>query len=149
MVCNRYCRAGYFEEEGLFDKTSSQDTLGIYIAQTLLQACADPGRNIAMELNTGYGSRDIKTSLRQVFGFKSVLIQVIRQVLTTWINATILGHMDLCHHLLLPHLFLSHLHLSHLRPNLRTVLPLCWTMNRTPWRSFSNRQGGHKIIEDS
>ena len=30
------------------------------------QACADPGRNIAMELNTGYGSRDIKTSLRQV-----------------------------------------------------------------------------------
>ena len=34
-----------------------------------LQACADPGRNIAMELNTGYGSRDIKTSLRQVFGF--------------------------------------------------------------------------------
>ena len=63
-----------------------------------LQACADPGRNIAMELNTGYGSRDIKTSLRQVFGFKSVLIQVtgqVRQVLTTWINVTILGHMDL------------------------------------------------------
>ena len=93
-ACNRYCR-GSFEEEGLFDKRSSQDTLGIDIAQTLLQACADPGRNIAMELNTGYGSRDIKTSLRQVFGFKSVLIQVIRQVLTTWINVTILGHMDL------------------------------------------------------
>ena len=35
-----------------------------------LQACADPGRNIAMELNTGYGSRDIKTSLRQVFGLR-------------------------------------------------------------------------------
>ena len=32
-VCKRYCR-GSFEEEGLFDKRSSQDTFGIDIAQT-------------------------------------------------------------------------------------------------------------------